>query len=73
MPGGDGRGASGGNGRGTGRIGSSMGRGKNNGPVAGGPGGRCVCPQCGTTAPHTVGAPCMSMKCPQCGAIMTRG
>jgi len=38
-----------------------------------GPGGDCVCPNCGTVAPHQVGAPCYSISCPQCGAKMVRG
>ncbi|MFB3779444.1 MAG: NifB/NifX family molybdenum-iron cluster-binding protein [Bryobacteraceae bacterium] len=59
---GRGRGAGGGRGRG-GRMG---------GPMAGGPGGECVCPSCGEKAPHTAGQPCNQMKCPKCGASMTR-
>jgi transposase len=42
------------------------------GPQAGGPGGVCVCPQCGATMPHQRGVPCAQMKCPKCGVAMTR-
>ncbi|MDD5557428.1 MAG: hypothetical protein PHN82_09280 [bacterium] len=38
-----------------------------------GPGGKCVCPACGATAPHTAGVPCYSLKCPSCGSPMRRG
>ena len=38
-----------------------------------GPGGRCVCPQCGHKAAHVSGQPCNQQKCPKCGANMTRG
>ena len=48
------------------------GLGRMGGPAAGGPGGNCVCPECGATAMHKVGAPCYSRKCPKCGATMTR-
>lgn len=34
--------------------------------------GECVCPQCGTKAPHEQGIPCLQMKCPQCGTSMVR-
>ena len=37
-----------------------------------GPGGNCICPKCGATAPHQQGTPCTSMSCPSCGAVMTR-
>ncbi len=55
------------------RTGRGMGRGRggmrNN--IAG-PGGHCVCPNCGAKAPHQTGMPCTSMACPNCGARMTR-
>jgi len=56
-------------------TGKGMGRGTGRGRMSGfgmGPGGSCVCPQCGKTAPHQVGAPCYQVKCPSCGAAMTR-
>jgi len=48
------------------------GLGRMGGPVAGGPGGKCVCKECGATATHKTGAPCSDIKCPKCGATMTR-
>jgi hypothetical protein len=38
-----------------------------------GPGGDCVCPKCGATAPHSVGTPCYEIPCPKCGTKMVRG
>jgi len=37
-----------------------------------GPGGDCVCPQCGFKVEHQRGVPCVSRKCPQCGTFMIR-
>ena len=37
-----------------------------------GPGGNCMCPDCGHTVPHERGTPCLELKCPRCGAYMTR-
>jgi len=37
-----------------------------------GPSGQCVCPECGTKAPHKRGIPCNQMTCPKCGAKMMR-
>jgi predicted Fe-Mo cluster-binding NifX family protein len=62
-----GRKGSGGGGRGRGGQGRGQG-----GGFAAGPGGACVCPQCGHEEPHDVGTPCMEKRCPKCGAIMTR-
>ena len=77
MPRGDGtgppRGGRGG-GRGMGRgarPGQGMGMGGGTRPGAG-PGGNCVCPSCGATAPHQVGAPCYQVACPRCGTSMVR-
>jgi len=48
MPKGTGTGPAGGGGPGTGRgRGVVQGRGRMGGPFAAGPGGSCVCPQCG--------------------------
>lgn len=40
--------------------------------MSAGPGGECVCPQCGHKASHTAGQPCAEDECPKCGAIMVR-
>ena len=63
-----GRGMGGGQGRGQG--GRRAGRG--GGPLAAGPDGSCVCPQCGRKEPHQRGLPCFERKCPNCGAVMVR-
>jgi predicted Fe-Mo cluster-binding NifX family protein len=63
------RGRSGG-GMGSGR--GMGGGGRRGGPVAAGPGGYCVCPQCGQKEPHEVGIPCAKKQCPKCGAAMVR-
>ncbi len=63
------RGNSGGGGRGSGRGG---GRGLGRGGQALGPGGNCVCPNCGATVPHRQGVPCIDVDCPKCGRKMTR-
>jgi predicted Fe-Mo cluster-binding NifX family protein len=55
-----------GQGRGTG------GGGRMGGPVAAGPGGYCVCPQCGHKEPHEVGIPCAKKQCAKCGSAMAR-
>jgi len=72
MPRGDGTGP-GGQGRGGGRgMGRGQGRGRMGGPFAAGPGGNCLCPNCGHTVPHIVGQPCNQKTCPKCGTRMTR-
>lgn len=63
-----GRGMGGGLGRGQG--GRRAGRG--GGPLAAGPDGYCVCPQCGHQEPHQRGVPCFERSCPKCGAAMVR-
>jgi len=51
----------------------SQGIGRNLGDKPGaGPGGNCVCPNCGAKVPHTVNQPCNEIDCPKCGTKMTR-
>lgn len=72
MPRGDGTGPIG-QGPGTGRgMGQGQGRGRMGGPFAAGPGGNCVCPNCGETVAHIAGQPCNQISCPKCGTKMTR-
>jgi endogenous inhibitor of DNA gyrase (YacG/DUF329 family) len=57
-----------GRGRGIGR-----GRGRMGGNRAGaGPGGFCICPNCGTKVPHQAGVPYYTVSCPKCGLRMVR-
>ena len=78
MPRGDGtgpRGQGAGTGRdmGSGRAGQGrdgIGRGQG-GSFAAGPGGYCVCPNCGERAPHQLRSPCYNQRCPKCGTAMT--
>lgn len=37
-----------------------------------GPGGYCVCPNCGKKVSHKRGTPCYEQKCPDCGQTMIR-
>jgi len=62
-----------GGGRGRGGAGQGTGRGRLGGNRAGaGPGGNCICPNCGTRVPHEVGTPCYERRCPKCGTAMRR-
>ena len=71
MPRGDGTGPAG-QGPGTGRgLGRGVGRGRMGGQSMG-PGGKCVCPSCGTKVEHKIGVPCYDMSCPKCGIKMVR-
>ena len=55
------------------RVRSFRGRGRFKGNKAGaGPGGFCVCPECGKRIPHRVGRPCYNIRCPECGVKMIR-
>jgi len=60
-----------GSGSGAGRGGGS-GPGRRGGPKAAGPGGYCVCPNCGHRIEHQTGQPCYEVKCPKCGNPMVR-
>jgi len=74
MPRGDGTGPTGAGPAGGKRSGKG-GQGGSKGRMGGsglGIGGDCTCPQCGTTARHERGKPCLQQKCPQCGAPMVR-
>jgi len=37
-----------------------------------GPGGYCVCPNCGYREKHKRGTPCSALKCPKCGTELMR-
>lgn len=73
MPQRDGTGP-GGEGPGTGRgLGMGGGRGRMGGNKPGsGPGGNCVCPDCGQTFAHETGVPCNSRECPKCGVKLVK-
>lgn len=64
-----GRGQGQGSGGGTGR---GRGPGRMGGNKAAGPGGNCVCPNCGHKTPHQRGRPCYDVACPKCGTNMVR-
>lgn len=72
MPRGFGRGLGRGGGRGGQGRGQGGGGGRMGGPLAAGPSGSCVCPNCGEKTPHMPGQPCNQTACPKCGAKMTR-
>lgn len=54
------------------RRGGGRGPGRMGGPKAAGPGGHCICPNCGYRVPHAAGQPCYQQVCPKCGTAMTR-
>jgi len=57
------------------RSGFGRGQGRGRGQSGGfglGPGGDCMCPNCGYREAHELGIPCYNKKCPKCGAPMTR-
>jgi len=37
-----------------------------------GPGGNCICAECGYKTPHKRGEPCNEKTCPKCGNKMER-
>ena len=64
MPRGDGTGPPSGGGQRSGRM-----KGNQRGA---GPGGNCICPNCGEKLLHKQGTPCYSIGCPKCGTAMMR-
>jgi hypothetical protein len=58
------------------RVGRGAGRGYGGGRAGGkprsGPGGNCICPECGRREPHIVGQRCIDQTCPECGTKMIR-
>jgi len=56
---------------GGGGFGRCVGRGLGGG-YARGPGGNCICPNCGYKEPHQLATPCVTKKCPKCETPMTR-
>ncbi|MFC2036095.1 hypothetical protein ACFLUJ_08275 [Chloroflexota bacterium] len=54
----------------TGRV-NRGGRMRGNQPGTG-PGGNCVCPNCGEKLLHELGIPCNTLSCPKCGIGMIR-
>jgi predicted Fe-Mo cluster-binding NifX family protein len=65
-------------GRGPGRGGvmgprqEGPGLGRRGGFLSAGPGGFCLCPQCGHREAHARGIPCTQRTCSRCGALMSR-
>ncbi len=37
-----------------------------------GPGGQCICPECGYKVEHRVGVPCSTIQCPKCKINLSR-
>jgi hypothetical protein len=69
---GQGRGQGKGQGRGQGQ-GAGQGRGRGlGGGSALGPGGECMCPNCGYKTSHQIGVPCYNQRCPKCETMMVR-
>ncbi len=52
-------------------LGHGGGKGKNKGGSYG-PGGNCVCANCGEKVIHKRGVKCTSIQCPSCGKPMIR-
>ena len=55
--------------------GGGFGRGGHRGLGGGfsrGPGGECICPNCGYRETHQLGVPCFRKTCPKCEASMVR-
>ncbi len=52
-------------------LGKAGGKGRNKGGSFG-PGGFCICNNCGKKVKHQQGIKCTSIKCPECGKPMIR-
>ncbi len=50
----------------------AAGEGQESDTAVGGPGGQCVCPECGAELSHERGIPCSQMRCLKCSSAMTR-
>ena len=73
MPRGDGTGPPWGGGSGIGRGMRQIGKGGMRGTQPGsGPGGDCICHNCGTRMPHQAGVPCYNLSCSKCGSKMVK-
>ena len=72
MRGGNRGGGGPGRGQGSGGGGRRGSGGRQGGPAAAGPGGECICSECGHVEPHQRGVPCYQRTCPKCGKPMTR-
>ena len=54
------------------RFDRGQGPGSLGGPKSAGPGGNCVCPNCGHHSAHRLGQSCNQIECPKCGSKMSR-
>jgi uncharacterized Zn finger protein (UPF0148 family) len=53
-------------------IGRGQGPDRLKGEFGMGPGGECICPNCGHREPHKRGIPCYGIKCPKCDTPLMR-
>lgn len=51
---------------------ASKARADGTGPFAAGPGGTCICPECGHKEEHERNTDCKTLKCPHCGTVLER-
>lgn len=52
---------------------AKTGKGRMGNSLSPGPGGKCVCTECGFEEPHQRGVPCSSKNCPNCKISLIRG